>query len=58
MENPLKRLTLQVAGLDCPHEEKILRRAFQDREGARPLAFDLLRGRMTVEYDPSRVQPE
>ncbi|HQH73079.1 MAG TPA: hypothetical protein PK360_13485, partial [bacterium] len=58
MENPLKRLTLQVAGLDCPHEEKILRRAFQDREGARPLAFDLLRGRMTLEYDPSRVQPE
>ncbi|NPU97647.1 MAG: cation-translocating P-type ATPase [Candidatus Omnitrophica bacterium] len=58
MENSCKRLTLHVQGLDCPNEEKLLRKAFQGREGVRPLAFDLIQGRMTVEYDPARVQEE
>lgn len=58
MNNPRKRLTLHVEGLDCPNEEKILRQAFQGREGVQPLAFELIQGRMTVEYDPSLVQPD
>ncbi len=49
---------LQVAGMDCPDEIADLRRAFAGQAGILELSFNLMRGTMTVKFDPSVVDSE
>jgi Zn2+/Cd2+-exporting ATPase len=41
--------------MDCAEEVSLLRRELSRREGIYDLAFDVLNGRMTVEFDPERI---
>ena len=41
--------------MDCAEEVSLLRRELSRREGIYDLAFDVLNGRMTVEFDPARI---
>ena len=43
--------------MDCAEEVSLLRRELSRREGIYDLAFDVLNGRMTVEFDPARIPP-
>jgi Cd2+/Zn2+-exporting ATPase len=51
------RCTLKVEGLDCPTEVAPLRRALEGSEGVVGLGFDLARGTLTIDYEPSAVDP-
>ena len=41
--------------MDCAEEVSLLRRELSRHEGIYDLSFDVLNGRMTVEFDPSRI---
>jgi Zn2+/Cd2+-exporting ATPase len=49
---------LQIRGMDCPDEIRDLRQAFAGQAGIVDLSFNLMRGTMTVSFDPSTVNPE
>lgn len=46
---------LKVLGMDCAEEVTLLRDALLPVPGVRDLAFDLLNGKLTVDYDDARV---
>ncbi len=48
-------VTLQISVLDCVEEVALLRTQLTPRPGVQELSFDILRGRMTVEFDPSQI---
>jgi Cd2+/Zn2+-exporting ATPase len=52
------RITCKIQGLDCAEEVTILRKALEGKEGIDALGFDLLASKMTVRYDPARLDPE
>lgn len=52
------RVIYKVRGLDCAEEAGVLRKQLEARAGIVGLDFDILDGRMTVEYDPGRISPE
>ena len=52
------RVTYRVRGLDCAEEAAVLRAELERQAGVVALDFDILAGRMTVEYDPGRISPE
>lgn len=47
----------KVHGLDCSEEVAILQREVGRREGVMNLEFDVVQGRMSVEYDPDAITP-
>lgn len=49
---------LQIQGMDCPDEIEDLRRVFAPQAGILDLSFNLMRGTMTVAFDPSAASPE
>ena len=51
------RSTFRVVGLDCDHEVQQLRDALKGTAGVETLAFDLINGLMTVDYDDAVVDP-
>ncbi|MFQ5494663.1 MAG: heavy metal translocating P-type ATPase [Phycisphaerae bacterium] len=51
-------IVLAMAGMDCPDEIAELNRAFDGRPGVLDLSFNLIRGTMTVRFDPSGTGPE
>jgi len=46
---------VHVEGMDCPDEIAELKKALSSLEGVVNLSFNLLRGRMTVQYDASSI---
>ena len=48
----------RVRGLDCAEEVDVLKKAVGGLEGVLDIDFDLLKGRMTVSYDPEVVDTE
>ncbi len=50
-----RRVVYQVTGLDCAEEVSALRRALEDASGVGALGFDVLHGRMTVDYDDALI---
>lgn len=53
----MDRLTYDVSGLHCAEEVDTLRAALGPLPGVQDLTFDILNNRMTVAYDPARIQP-
>ncbi len=51
------RTTYRVEGLDCAEEVAVLKSALDDKPGISALDFDILNARMTVSYDPARIDP-
>jgi Cd2+/Zn2+-exporting ATPase len=47
---------LKVLGMDCAEEVTLLRDALLPVPGVRDLAFDLLNGKLTVDYDDARLR--
>lgn len=54
---PRRRAAFRVHGMDCAEEVSLLRRTLSETPGITELTFDVLQGRMEVEYDPERVSP-
>lgn len=52
-----ERADYRVRGLDCAEEVSLIRGQLGKRNGVRELAFDVLQGRMLVDYDPALLQP-
>ena len=50
--------TYYVHDLDCADEVVALREALEDRDGILELQFDILNARMSVNYDPDRIDPD
>ncbi len=48
----------RVHGLDCAEEILIIRRQLSREQGIHELNFDVVRGKMVVDFDSARVQPE
>jgi Cd2+/Zn2+-exporting ATPase len=53
----MARCTLEVRGLDCAVEADTLRAALGGAPGVRDLAFDLVGGTVTIDYDPDATDP-
>jgi len=53
-----ERIEFKIVGMDCAEEVAILRREVGGRPGVLDMDFDVIGGRMTVEYDPDAVAPE
>ena len=51
-------ISYRVQGLDCAEEISVLRARLEKRAGIEALAFDILNERMTVTFDPTRVETE
>ncbi len=51
-------IELTVRGMDCPDEIADLKRGFDGQLGIVDLSFNLMRGTMTVDFDPSTVGPD
>ncbi len=51
------RCTLKVQGLDCAVEVNALNAALTGTPGVLALGFDLIHGTMTVDYDPTVLDP-
>jgi Cd2+/Zn2+-exporting ATPase len=49
---------MSVRGLDCPKEVDLLRAALEGTPGVERLGFDLIHGRMTVDYSADRIGPD
>ena len=54
----VERVVYRVTGLDCAEEVTALRRVLERLDGVDELAFDVLHGRMTVEYHARTVSEE
>ncbi len=54
----LQRASFHVAELDCAEEAAALRRALEGQAGISDLAFDFLRARMDVSFQPHLVTPD
>jgi Cd2+/Zn2+-exporting ATPase len=52
------RCTLKVNGLDCAVEANALEAALRNTPGVINLAFDLIHGTLTVDYDSALADPE
>ena len=48
----------KVYGLDCAEEVEVLKHGVGTEEGVQTLDFDILRGRMTVHFDPHIIDVE
>ncbi len=46
-----QEISYKIAGLDCAEEVKVLKKVFANREGIDDLFFDVLNGKMTVNYN-------
>ena len=47
----------RVKGMDCAEEVSLLRGALAKLDGLNSLSFNVVQARMTVEFDPARLQP-
>ncbi len=52
------QITYKVHGLDCAEEVVALKAELDGKSGVEELEFDILNARMTVTYDPARIDPE
>ncbi len=50
--------SFRIHGMDCAEEVSQLRRALGSVTGIYDLAFDVVNGKMTVEFDQARIAPE
>ncbi|MFN7923208.1 MAG: heavy metal translocating P-type ATPase [Bryobacteraceae bacterium] len=48
----------RVHGLDCAEEVSLIRRRLDSEPGIGELAFDVVRGKMAVIYEPAKIVPE
>lgn len=48
----------KITGMDCAEEVTVLRNVIQPLDGVRELSFQILQGRMRVEFDAARVTTE
>jgi len=51
-------IALRIHGLDCAEEVALLRRALEGQPGVGSLAFDVVQGKLTAEYNPSCTGPD
>lgn len=49
---PTHKMDFRIHGLDCAEEVKLIRRQLDNTHGLRELGFDVIRGRMSAEFDP------
>jgi Cd2+/Zn2+-exporting ATPase len=54
----MARVALMVRGMDCAEEVATLRAELSPMAGVRTLSFDVLNGKMSVEYDEQEIDPE
>jgi len=52
-----ERVTFKVVGLDCSDKADLLRRTLEERPGIFHLKLVLLKGKVTIVFDPSKVGP-
>jgi Cd2+/Zn2+-exporting ATPase len=52
-----KTIEYRVQGMDCAEEVALLRSALSRCQGVDDLAFDVVRARMKVVYDPAKISP-
>jgi Cd2+/Zn2+-exporting ATPase len=52
-----KTVEYRIQGMDCAEEVALLRSALSRCHGVDELAFDVVRARMRVDYDPARISP-
>ena len=53
-----RRETYRVSGMDCAEEVSLLRRALSGVNGVYELGFDVVNGKMTIEFDEKRISAE
>ncbi len=58
MNRPEQRKTFRIQGLDCAEEVRALKNTVGELSGIDDIQFDVLNGRMTVEFDPDRTSVE
>src|SRR4051794_20104806 len=51
------RATFRIVGMDCAEEVSLLRRELSKQRGVFDLTFDVLAGRMNVEFNPEMTSP-
>lgn len=54
----MARVALMVRGMDCAEEVATLKAELSPMAGVRTLSFDVLNGKMSVEYDEQEIDPE
>ena len=52
MESSTLKADFRIHGLDCAEEVKLIRRQLDNTQGLHELGFDVVRGRMSAEFDP------
>ncbi|MDX9978562.1 MAG: heavy metal translocating P-type ATPase [Lentisphaeria bacterium] len=58
MGRPEKRKTFRIQGLDCAEEVRALKKTVGALPGVDDLQFDVLGGRMTVNFNPERLSED
>ncbi len=58
MSNDTQRKVFRLQGLDCGEEVRALKNTVGPMPGVNDLQFDVLNGRMTVEFDPVRLSDD
>ena len=52
MASSTLKADFRIHGLDCAEEVKLIRRQLDNTQGLHDLGFDVVRGRMSAEFDP------
>lgn len=54
----LKKESFKVEGLDCQEEVILLKKVLSHREGVLSLNFNLLKAKITIEYEEKKITPD
>lgn len=54
----MSQIILMIRGMDCAEEVATLRAALAPLAGVQSLAFDVLNGKLSLEYDPDVIDPD
>lgn len=54
----MEKISYKVKGLDCAEEVAILRKVLGDAPGIEELGFNILQAKMTLSYDPKKIDSQ